>query len=185
MKPSRITNTGLYILLILMFLAIITCEKDDNDLPFSFDYSTTDINGNRKSTFIEGENIIFSFKIINHTDEDFIFFPYYLDSSNIFKIYKRSDDSDLDYIGSPAKAVICEFGPSGIPANGLFDLSVPLYDAKTIGYSVCKAFDSLFITTGNYESSFSYSFKLSNLYNSEEEYITDILDFKLVFKVNK
>jgi len=176
MKPSGITNPSLYILIILMFLAISTCEKDDNDLPFSFEYNTLDINGNKKSTFKEGENIVFSFKITKNSNEKYWFYPYEIGFSEIFKIYKKTDTS-LEYYLRPAKYIYCAFGPAGIP----FELKVPLYNAETIGYTVCEPSDSLFIPEGTYESSFSHSFTFFN----SHQYITDTLRFKMYFKIIK
>lgn len=182
MKASLICRICKYVLIVCLFPVINTCDDDENDLPFSVDYYTLDINNNRKTRFKEGENITFCLDVYNHTDELYLFRHTALFKTDIFKIFQKTENSNELYFGKPYTYLICRDTPIGIQTNDLYQLKVSLFNNQAIGYTVCEPTDSLYLPAGNYVSKFSYS---CFFFNEKNSYTIDTLLLQIDFNITK
>lgn len=65
LKLKIMKKNGLALLLFTLILVIVSCKKDNSDLPIEYKFVLLDTLGNEKTVFNEGENIIFSFQVIS------------------------------------------------------------------------------------------------------------------------
>jgi hypothetical protein len=182
MKLSNKKHVSKYACLIFIIIFINSCEKEENNHPFSVAYYTQDINNNKKHSFKEGENITFCLDVYNHTDELYLFRHTALFKTDIFRIFQKTENSDELYFGKPYTYLICRDTPIGIQSNDLYQLKVSLFNNKVIGYTVCEPNDSLYLAAGNYVSKFSYSYFF---FNEKNSYTIDSLLLQIDFNITK
>jgi hypothetical protein len=170
---------------IISFLFTISCEKDENQSPFTFEYETFNIIGERENRFKEGENIIFSLRIYNQTNDPYWVRHYNLNSTNIFKIFRKSNLPDSVFIVKLYNDLVCQTNSVGVPPNDFFEIKTSLYNTNDPKYSnVCNPGDSSFLFSGQYYSSFSYSFEFYHASNGKE-YIIDASTYYFEFEIIK
>jgi len=116
-------------LVLLLFATIVilaSCNKDkidETDFPLEYRYVLMDTLGNEKIEFNQGENIIFSFQIINKGSED-LMVRNFLGYPGLFGVYQINTNKDtLDY-GYPYDGS-CSARGFSIPKNDKLDITCP------------------------------------------------------------
>ena len=107
----------------VFLLALIACEKEDNDLPVTLKLELLDENSVSCNQFEYGENIIFSFKMTNNLDS-ILYYDLSFMNDEFFKVYLKDGD-DLIAIGKPYVSLYLElrygqFFISGNTTSGNF-----------------------------------------------------------------
>ncbi len=165
-------------LLFAVALLFTNCKKNKNELPVEFKFVLLDTLGNEKTVFNQGENIIFSFQVINNSSED-LYIENFLDNNNLFRIYQpNTNGGTLDY-GKPYDG-ICYIGGFFVKANQTLEMKCPWVNSKDSVYHYCflceKELHEKFLPVGNYYTKFSQSFKIDKIQTKEKH-------FKINFKV--
>jgi len=157
-------------------LLFASCEKDKNELPVEFKFRLLDTLGNEKTVFKQGENIIFSFQIINNSSED-LYFEHFSPNGEFFRVYKPNTTEGLLSYGCPYEYLFCEYiGAFKIPKNDIFEVVIPWYEniKYTRGYIGCpiETFhrDVNDLIQGNYYTEFSQSFKIGDIQTEEKHF---------------
>jgi len=166
----------LILLLIASALVTVSCEKDKTDLPIEYKFVLLDTLGNEKTEFNQGENIIFSFQIINKSSED-LYLEKFLPNDEFFRVYNlNTDEGTLDN-GKPYEHLFCEFiAALRVPANDTFKVVIPWYKNSkyTDGYIGCplETYHSNvgMLNFGNYYTEFSQSFKIGDIQTEEKHF---------------
>jgi hypothetical protein len=147
---------------------VLGCKKDHNELPVEFKFRLLDTLGNEKTTFKRGENIIFSFQVINKTSEDLIlgnFFP----NDDFFRVYgPNTYEGTLDY-GRPYEAYI-KIGSFSILSDDTLKIEYPwaggiFWNEKFPILSNENANESL--PVGSLYTEFTQSFKINDIQTGE------------------
>jgi len=159
---------------ILMFFA--SCEKNKTDLPVEFKFVLLDTLGNEKTVFNQGENLIFSFQVINSGSEDLMlenFFP----NDDFFRVYQlNTNGGTLDY-GKPYEHLFCEYiGAFQISKNDTFKIEIPWNESVkyTDGYIGCPMEtyhrNTSILNIGNFYTEFTQSFKIGDIQTEEKHF---------------
>ncbi len=169
MKNLKLT----ILLLVTTLLFIASCEKNKNELPVEFKFKLLDTLGNEKTVFNQGENIIFSFQVINNSSENLMlenFFP----NDDFFRVYQpNTNEGTLNY-GIPFDG-ICYIGYFSVHENKILDLKCPWVNSEnTVFYYDCfhcnKELHENFLPIGKYYTEFSQSFKIGNFQTEEKHF---------------
>jgi len=168
MKHLKLTILGLAT--ILMFVA--SCEKNKTDLPVEFKFVLLDTLGNEKTVFNQGENIIFSFQVINNSSED-LFLEQFLPNNDFFRVYQlNTDESTLDY-GFPQSGVE-KIGGYYIISKSRIEFKFPwVYSNNTNLYGKYLFGDqshTSYLPGGNYYTEFFQSFKIGDIQTEEKHF---------------
>ncbi len=158
------------------------CDKEKDKIPVDFKFRLLDTLGNESTVFNEGENIIFSFEVINNSSED-VYLKNFFPNHDFFRVYQpNTDEGILDY-GTPYEHLFCEYiGALCIPKNSNLKIVIPWYNNKnyTEGYIGCpiETFHRNVpkLKIGNFYTEFSQSFKI-------EENQTEEKHFKINFTI--
>ncbi len=154
-------------------IIFVSCEKDKTELPVEFKFVLLDTLGIEKTVFNQGENIIFSFQVINKSSEDLIignFFP----NDDFFRAYQQNTiGGTLDY-GKPYDAV-CEIGSFPIHAKNKLVFKCPWKDSNNDAfYCSCllteKGQHNDVLPIGNFYTEFSQSFKIGEIQTEEKHF---------------
>ena len=166
----KILNIALMFLLPVLLGA--GCEKEENELPVEFKFVLLDTLGNEKTEFNQGENIIFSFQVINKSSEDLMlenFFP----NKDFFRVYQtNTSEGTLNY-GIPYEGV-SYIGYFPVPANGQLELKCPWVSSGNTHYYgdwllIDQELHQTFLPKGSFYTGFSQSFKIGEV-QTEEKY---------------
>ena len=133
------TYLKLVSLLFAISLLFASCEKDKNELPLEFKFTLLDTLGNEKTVFNQGENIIFSFQVINNSSED-LYMKHVLPKDGFFSVYRPNTNEGLLNYGRPYDHLFCRYiGGLHIPKNDTFKIVIPWYESViyTDGYIGC------------------------------------------------
>ena len=172
-------------LLLLLFATIVilaSCNKDTDktELPLEYKYVLLDTLGNEKTEFNQGENIVFSFQIINKGSEDPLL-RNFLGNYGFFRVYQINTNEDtLDY-GYPYDGT-CEIGHFIIPKNDTSEFNCPWVNSENNNfYHFClivgdPTLHQTYLPIGNFYTNFEQSFIISGV-NTETKY------FKINFTV--
>ncbi len=180
---TNILKIVLFSAIALLIFTTISCEKEDQaELPVDFKFCLLDTLGKEKTVFNQGENIIFSFEIINKTSQD-VHIGNFFSNYDFFRVFQlNTPEGKLDY-GVPYDHLFCEFiGAFLIPKNDSFKVVIPWYNDEkyTDGYIGCpiETFhrDVPKLEKGKYCTEFSQSFKIGENETVEKH-------FKINFKV--
>jgi len=169
MKNLKLT----ILLLATALLFIASCDKNKNELPVEFKFRLLDTLGNEKTEFNQGENIIFSFLVINKNSED-LMLENFLPNNDFFRIYQpNTSEGTLNY-GLPYDA-ICEISYFTIPANDILELKCPWVSSDNSSYYYnClltnKELHETFIPVGNFYTNFMQSFKIKDVQTEEKQF---------------
>jgi len=164
-------KNGLVLLLFTLVLVIVSCKKDNSDLPIEYKFVLLDTLGNEKTVFNEGENIIFSFQIINEGSVD-LFLENFFPNNDFFRVFEpNTNEGTLDY-GIPYEAYV-KTGFFNIHANENFKFEYPwkggiFWNDKYPILSNENINEDLPI--GNFTTSFSQSFKFGNNIKTETKH---------------
>lgn len=154
-----------------MFFA--SCEKNKTALPVEFKFVLLDTLGNEKTVFNQGENLIFSFQVINNGSEDLMlenFFP----NDDFFRVYQlNTNGGTLDY-GVPYDGYI-KIGYFTIPLKDTLKIEFPWKgNADILEYPILfnnknnSSFDN-----GNFYTEFTQSFKIGDIQTEEKHFRID------------
>ena len=161
----------LIILLLATVLLIASCKKDENELPVEFKFRLLDTLGNEKTVFNLGENIIFSFLVINNSSED-IYLKNFLPNDDFFRISQtNSSEGILDY-GVPY-GVLYFIGGTQIEKNDNIDIRFAWKKTELVSNSSYFIFgntDTYNLPIGDFYTGFSQSFELGNEIQTEEKH---------------
>ncbi len=162
--------------LVAMLLFITSCKEHQMDLPVEFKFTLLDTLGNEQTVFNQGENIIFSFQVINNSSED-LYLEHFFPNDNFFSVYQsNTSEGTLDY-GRPYEHLFCDFiGALKVSSNDTFKIVIPWYKNSkyTEGYIGCplETYHSnvVMLNVGNYYTEFTQSFKIGNIQTEEKHF---------------
>lgn len=172
----------LALLLFATIVILVSCNKDTTDkteLPLEYKYVLLDTLGNEKTEFNQGENIVFSFQIINKGSEDLLI-RNFLTTYGFFKVYQINTNEDtLDY-GYPWEGV-CLVGGFIIPKNDTSEFNCPWVKSENNNfYHFCLQPDpelhETYLPIGNFYTIIEPTFEIPDL-------ITETKYFKINFTV--
>ena len=172
----------LVLLLFATIMILASCNKDkidETDSPLEYRYVLMDTLGNEKTEFNQGENIIFSFQIINQESEDFAVLNF-LSTAWPFKVYQINTNEDtLDY-GYPYDGS-CEIGHFIIPKNDTTEFNCPWVKSENNNfYHPCLSphpeWHETYLPIGNFYTNFEPTIEIPDL-------ITETKYFEINFTV--
>lgn len=169
----------LALLLFATALILASCSKDKTNLPVEYKFVLLDTLGNEKEEFSQGENIIFSFQVINKGSED-LFLENFFPNNDFFRVYQpNTNEGTLDY-GIPYD-IICEIGYFTIPTNDTLEINCPWVNSENNNYYYScliadTALHETFLPIGNFYTNFEQSFKIADIK-------TEIKHFKINFTI--
>ena len=167
-------------LLIVAILAMGGCKKDKSDLPVAYKFVLIDTLGNVKTQFNQGENIIFSFRIINNGSED-LFVENFFPNDDFFRIYQTNALGGTVDLGIPYLAYTMPYGYFVYKTDG-FKIEYPWNNITADNANNFVLFgdnERPDLPKGTFYTEFSQLFT----YNFEDEDKTDSQHFKINFTV--
>jgi hypothetical protein len=179
---KTIINLSFYIFCLSSFCS---CNTSDNIEANSFRYEFRLLNENGKPStqFEEGENIIFSFLIINETRKDIFLQQGSFDTSEFMKVYSKAYSNEGEaVIGKPYETIFCTY-QNGVlvPASDTLKLEIPWVVNTSNNYPhFCKLQENSYLQPGKYKTSFTSSFKFERGNSSFE---TEKMHFEIDFEV--
>jgi len=177
MKKNKLS-----LLLFATIVILASCNKDKTDkteLPLEYKYVLLDTLGNEKTEFNQGENIVFSFQIINKSSED-LMVRNFLGYPGLFRVYQINTNKDtLDY-GYPYDYA-CQVGGFGIPKNGKLEITCPWVNTENNNfYHICITpnpdLHQAYLPVGNFHTIIEPTIEIPDL-------ITETKYFKINFTV--
>lgn len=153
-------------------LLFASCEKDQDELPIDFKFVLLDTLGNEKTIFNQGENIIFSFQVINNSSED-LYLENFLPNDDFFKVYQNTDEGLFSY-GCPYDGYY-KVGAFVVTTYNKFELKCPWVYSEIETYYCdwllsSKEEHTFSLPKGNYYTKFSQSFKIGNIQTEEKHF---------------
>ena len=152
--------------------AILGCSSsddfsDDTNGNVEINFTLRDEQGNVKTTFKEGENIVFDLEIANNDTRDMVYYRYFKDgsdyilNSDFLCVYDMSGVS----VGYPWDNMFCD--DSGymkwiIPANTKYHIRVAWYSSSLVdmSYPLCRIEDqNVLLKEGRYYTKFTVKYK--------------------------
>lgn len=178
------------ILLIVITILASDCNNMDeiNEITVIFEYRLLNDNGQVSTDFSVGENFVFSFLIINNTQNYLSLIHEGLRDKNLFEVFKDENDKWIS-IGKPYELIFCN-EISGIPINPYDTLKLQIPWFPTIPWEpgvdyysshFCIVNDQPPLLKGRYKTEFKSSFIFKS---NGETIITDELKFIVQFNVN-
>jgi hypothetical protein len=167
----------------IILVTALSCDKINNDTLVNFKFRLLDEQGNEKTVFNEGENVIFSFFIENKTSEDLTFYQHEMNTDDFFRLYKINSTEGVSDLGKPYFHIFCDKILLKVPANGIFKIEIPWlwYENQNYGYIGCPHEyyhnDTFPLTSGDYRTTFSSTFKIGDIQTEEKH-------FEIKFTVN-
>ena len=164
----------------LLLPSMLSCKKNSNELPVEFQLRVLDTLGIEKSVFTQGENIVFSFLVVNNSTKD-ILLENFLPNDELFMLYQFVSNEELVPYGKPYDA-ICETGLFAIPAKGSLEFKCPWVSSENTNYyGYCLGITSnspsnTLLPIGNFITSFSSAFKIDDIQ-------TEVQHFEVKFSV--
>jgi len=164
MKKNRLS-----LLLFAAILLLASCSKDKTDLPVEYKFILLDTLGNEKLEFDQGENIIFSFQVINKGSED-LFLKNFFPNDDFFRIYQnKANEGVIDY-GIPYLGFTL---PAGyfVNKNSIFKIDYPWNEInnKTDNTVLFGDNERPDLPVGSFITSFSQSFVFGDNIQTEEK----------------
>lgn len=160
-------------LVLLLFATIVilaSCNKDKIDetgSPLEYRYVLMDTLRNEKTEFNQGENIVFSFQVINKGSED-LAIRNFLSTAWPFKVYQIITNEDtLDY-GYPYDGS-CEIGHFIIPKNDTTEFNSPWVNSENNNfYNTClfvgdSALHETYLPIGNFYTNFEPTIEIPDI----------------------
>jgi hypothetical protein len=162
--------TSVILILGIIIFTAFSCESDNNSISVNFKLRLLNEQGKETKIFNEGENIIFSFLIINNSSED-LFLENFLPNDDFFRVYKLSEtEANVDY-GIPYGAVL-EINGYQINAKDTLEIKYGWKESENIpnsSYFITYHIETNELPKGSYISTFSSSFNIGNLNINEKK----------------
>jgi len=173
-------------LLFSLFATIViltSCNKDKTaktDFQLEYKYVLLDTLGNEKTEFNQGENIVFSFQIINKGHEDLYMQNNLGGNYGFFRVNQLNTSGDTLNYGKPYDG-ICEIGHFIIPKNDTLEFNCPWVKSENNSfYHFCLNSDpelhKTYLPNGSFYTNFEQLFIISDV-NKETKY------FKINFTI--
>jgi uncharacterized lipoprotein YehR (DUF1307 family) len=172
--------------LVLTFLiTALGCENDTlQSAPVAFQFKLLNSQNEPSVSFSQGENFIFSFIVINRSNEDIYLKQSSLNTIEFLKVYltNSNEANPVVAIGKPYKSLFCTY-QNGIliPANDTLKLEIPwipLNDGCCSHF--CLVEDNSPLPHGKYRTGFSSSFEF---FKGDKSFKTAVNSFKIDFEV--
>lgn len=161
---------------VLALMANSSCTEHENkfqaEADFQFRLLTMD--GVAANTFKEGENFVFSFLIINKSNNSYYLNPSSINTTDIFRVYKKNaiseDGSIIVDMGKPYEGMFCVYaGGISIAANDTLKLEIPWKPNSSwepgspyFSSNFCMVnSDNVLLSKGQYQTQFRSSFEFS------------------------
>jgi hypothetical protein len=174
------------LMLALLTLTAFSCDQKqvNPSAPVTFKFALLNSVGENVTTFRAGEAVIFSFKIINNSNEDLFLKQSSLDTEEFFKVYRieTAEGNRKISMGKPYKSIFCTYQLGVlVPANGTLHLELPwMPDDDYHTKHFCSFEKNTPLPKGTYKTGFSSSFEFMKGPNS---YKTDALNFNIDFEI--
>lgn len=169
-----------------------TLQKESQDIEFEFRLLTE--NGVPANTFKSGENFLFSFIIINNSDQPWSFLQKLDDRHSFFRVYQLSADTqeggEVKDVGRPWETIFCQYRLGLlIPPHDTLKLEIPwipeppAWNADHPRYNsiFCQVSSNTALPPGRYKTGFTSAFKLLN--GEDISYNTEKKTFEILFEV--
>ncbi|SKB29669.1 hypothetical protein SAMN05660226_00560 [Parapedobacter luteus] len=101
-------DTSKRILLALVILAVAGCSKKEviPEHPVEVQFQLLNTTGEPTTSFREGEDIIFDYKIVNTSSQEVVWMYYKTDYTNLFEVSQVSAAQETKVIGSPYQNMV-------------------------------------------------------------------------------
>lgn len=175
--------------MISSILLFSNCENEKTDIPVDFEFRLLNVNGEPSTVFKEGEDLIFSFIIVNKSKNQ-LYLKAITDMDDFFKVFdlsSRQENGELISLGKPYKAVHCEYVNGYIiPSLDTLKIEIPWVPKENNIDSYPKImcnykYDNSYIAIGEYTTNFTSTFVVNT---EENEFETEMKSFKINFTVN-
>lgn len=170
-----------------LFCLFSFCSCDTSDTveadSFSYEFRLLNENGNPSTQFEEGENLIFSFLIINKTREDIFLQQESFDTSDFLKVHSQAYSNEGEAVmGKPYETIFCTYQNGVlIPASDTLKLEIPWVVNISNNYPhFCLLQENSYLQAGKYKTSFTSSFKFEK---GESSFETEKMHFEIGFEV--
>jgi hypothetical protein len=167
----KTVKTTAAVILFAASLLFVSCDKNKQSLPVDFEFVLLDTLGNEKTVFKQGENIIFSFRVKNNSDEDL-----YLKNSFIyddfFKVYQTNTPEGTLSYGRPYN-IICYIGGFHLPANETYKMNCPWYyteDSALNHFCLIHSSETTNLPAGFYYTEFTQSFEIEDIQTEKKHF---------------
>ena len=172
----RLVKLTTLLFLTVQVVLFMSCEKYNTKLPVEFRFVLLDTLGNEKTVFNYGENIIFSFQVINKSSED-LFLGNFLPNENFFRVYQPNTNEGTLDCGVPYEAVVLT-SAFIIPANDTLKIEYPwlggiFWNEKYPILSNENTNPPLL--KGKYYTAFTQSFKIGDVQTEEKHFRIDFI----------
>ena len=169
---NKMRNLEFLTLIFTVALFFSSCEKNKNELPVKFEFNLLDTMGIEKIEFNHGENIIFSFQMINHSSEDLVlenFFP----NNEFFRVYQTDTQEGILDWGIPYDGYY-KISGFKMSSNDTLRIEYP-WESKTgiINENYWIVFGDKTnpaLQRGDYTTYFSQSFKIDDIKMEEQHF---------------
>jgi hypothetical protein len=151
---------------------LVSCEKD-NQTQIEFKLQVLDESGIERQNYTLGENIIFSFLIINKTDNSIYFYhAKSIKTEEFFNLYKIEGEEEIN-LGRPYETIFCEFiNGYTIRVNDSLNIQVPWIFNENIQSWACIHNNTDTLPIGDYRTGFSSQFKFEGFTTKNKRFST-------------
>lgn len=178
------TLTAVGLLLVLLF-ASSGCEQNNPQAAFiDFEFALLNSKQASSASFNEGENFVFSFRMINRSNEDVYLSQASFNTAEFLKVYLM-DNAKVNAsipVGKPYKSLFCTY-QNGIliPAHDTLRIEIPwMPPADGCCAHFCLVENNSPLPAGKYRTEFNSAFEF---FSGDKSYQTDTKRFKIDFEV--
>lgn len=174
----------------VFFISLWSCTDDQTDsFPIQFEFRLLNVERQPSTIFNEGENFVFSFLIINNSNELITLQSF--DTQDFFKVYRITESEGESELGKPYNSIFCEYSLGyPIPSGDTLKIERPWVTPDSIKSNLQEYFNNSIIcgyteyellTSGSYSTHFKSVFIFSN---NGKSFSTSVKQFEINFKFN-
>lgn len=171
------------IIIQLVLISMISCEKeqDKDEFPIEFSFSLINKEGKEATTFNAGDNFTFSFKINNKTTEKLFFNTNFI-NDNFFLVYQLENNNSI-VVGKPFKNAFCmQVAGQNFFSPGINEFKIPwIPDSSFCCPPFCEIEDNVALEIGQYKASIKTSITINNEANDKR--MDKTLNYEINFKI--
>jgi hypothetical protein len=157
------------ILPVTIVLGVLTsaCHKEA-EAPSSTieaDFELLNTQGQSATSFRQGQNIVFRFRVKNNTSDDVLLTNPLFETTHFLEVSKISAGNTSTVVGKPYKYVFCSYmGGYPVQANNALVMTIPWVEDAAYPTSevFCKHSANSYLPAGRYKCSFTTELKLDN-----------------------
>lgn len=176
-----------YLLAAAFVSGTVSCHKTDTapEAPFTASFQLLNEQGQEAARFPQGQNIVFRFQVINHSDQVVHFTAPLFDTRQFLDVTTREGIS----LGKPYTGVLCTtIGAYLVAARDTMTFSIPWVAAAAYPTSgrFCGHAATTYLPVGHYQTSFAPSFtwyQNSDPTTAGPTHTTDAQEFSREFEV--